>query len=119
VEKFYNLGYIDDEGVKESLLDQLYAAKKKLEAGQVKVAKNILNAFTLFVEAQFGKHITVEAATVLLEDAQYVMDSLQTEKSSSSPKMASYGHVSPKWIATITRSVKSITPSSFKSAFPL
>lgn len=76
VEKFYELGYIDEEDVKLGFLDKLYAAKMKMEAGKTKTAKNILNAFMNHLRAQMGKHITVEAAEILQEDAQYLIDTL-------------------------------------------
>ena len=76
VEEFYNLGYIDEEDIKDSLMDKLLAAKAKINAGQIHVAKNILRAFMNHVRAQLGKHITVEAADILLTDAQYIIDNL-------------------------------------------
>jgi hypothetical protein len=76
VEKLYDLGYIDDEGVESGLLDKLYAAQDKIETGNSKTAKNILNAFINQLKAQSGKHITPEAADILINDAQHVIDNL-------------------------------------------
>ena len=47
--------------------------QKSLEKGQLKTAVNQLQAFINQVEAQSGKHITEDAANVLISDAQYVM----------------------------------------------
>jgi len=79
VEKFYDMGYIDEEGVASGLLDKLYAAQKKMEAGKTKTAMNILKAFINQLEAQSGKHIDIEdieAADILLTDVQHVLDNL-------------------------------------------
>jgi len=76
VEKFYDLGYIADQGVESGLLDKLYAAQEKMETGKGKTAKNILNAFINQLKAQSGKHIAPEAADILLTDAQHVIDNL-------------------------------------------
>ena len=74
VEEFYELGYIDEEDIKVSLIDKLVAAKAKIDAGQIHVAKNILRAFINHVRAQSGKHITVEAADILMADAEYLLN---------------------------------------------
>jgi hypothetical protein len=76
VEKFYDLGYIDDQGVESGLLDKLYSAQDKIETGKIKTAKNILTAFINHLKAQSGKHIGPEAAYILLTDAQHVIDNL-------------------------------------------
>ncbi len=76
VEKFYDLGYIDEEDVASGLIDKLYAAQKKIEQGKPEVAKKMLKAFINQLKAQSGKHITIEAADILLTDAQHVLDNL-------------------------------------------
>ena len=78
VEEFYNLGDIDSEDIKDSLLDKLYVAKAKIESGKdkVKTAKNILCAFINHVSAQRGKHISTEAADILVSNAQLLISNL-------------------------------------------
>jgi len=76
VEEFYDLGYIDDADIKESLLNKLYAAKAKIERSQVKTAQNILGAFIHHCEAQYGKHITSAAAETLISEAEHVINNL-------------------------------------------
>ena len=76
VDEFYELGYIDDLGIKDSLLDKLYAAKAKIERGQARTAKNILNAFINHVKAQRGKHISTEKADILVSNAQLIINNL-------------------------------------------
>ena len=81
VEKFWELGYINNEDFKEGLLAKLYAAKAKIEMGQIREAKNylkttrnILNAFMNQVEAD--DHVTAEATSILIQDAEYVINHL-------------------------------------------
>ncbi|ACT02807.1 Ig-like domain-containing protein [Paenibacillus sp. JDR-2] len=59
VAQFYELNWIDNQGIANSLT-------KKLENGS-------LDAFINHVEAQSGKHIQAEAAAYLLRDANYVL----------------------------------------------
>jgi hypothetical protein len=82
----FNLGWIKNEGILKSLDAKLDNAKKKLENGDTKTAKNILNAFINEVEAQgcatyencpSGKHLTSEAYGLLKYNAQYLIDHLQ------------------------------------------
>ncbi len=81
VEKFYDLGWINDADFKDGLLAKLYAANAKIEMAQIreakkdlKAAKNILNAFMNQVEAD--AHVTAEAISILSEDVQYVQAQL-------------------------------------------
>lgn len=75
-EECYSLGWIDNEGILNSLNKKLDNAKKNLEKGNIKTAKNILNAFINEVEAQKGKHLSPEAYAVLKFNAQYLIDNL-------------------------------------------
>jgi endo-1,4-beta-xylanase len=61
VTRFANSGWIDNAGIANSL--------------QNKLAANGLSDFAQEVKAQQGKHITDQAATYLLRDAQYLMSS--------------------------------------------
>jgi len=81
VEKFYDLGYINDEDFVEGLLAKLYAAKAKIESGQareaknyLKSARNILDAFVNQVNADM--HVAAEAASILISDVDYVKNNL-------------------------------------------
>ncbi|HFJ9404216.1 TPA: carbohydrate-binding protein [Bacillus paranthracis] len=59
VTRFADTKWIDNAGIANSL--------------QAKLANNNLNSFVNEVKAQSGKHISSEAATYLLRDAQYVL----------------------------------------------
>ena len=69
-------GWIDNQGVANSLDSKLDNAKSKLEAGDTTAAKNMLNAFVNEVEAQNGKHLTSEAYALLKYNAEYLIDRL-------------------------------------------
>ncbi|HLE09375.1 MAG TPA: hypothetical protein VI914_07080, partial [Thermodesulfobacteriota bacterium] len=57
-----------------SLLKKAEAAEESIERGNTRAAENELNALINEVEAQRGKHITDDAAKMLIEDAQYIID---------------------------------------------
>jgi len=76
VEDFYEQGEIDELGIQRSLTSKLYAAKTKIDMGKPKTAKNILNAFINHLKAQSGKHVSEEAANILIAGAQNVINSL-------------------------------------------
>jgi parallel beta-helix repeat protein len=69
-------GEIDNKGIVKSLLAKLNVAQKLIENGKINQAKNILNAFINEVQAQSGKHITREAADILIESAEYILSHL-------------------------------------------
>ena len=84
VEDFYEQGKIDKSEIATSLLDKLYAAKAKIDAGKTKPAKNILGAFINHVKAQRGKHIyPPEDADILIANAQIIINNLLNVSSSS------------------------------------
>ncbi len=60
-------------GVVQSLDAKLEAAQRNLETGLPHAATNNLQAFVHQVEAQTDKHITPEAARLLIEDAQRII----------------------------------------------
>jgi len=76
VEDFYDQGDIDNDDIKESLLDKLYAADKMMDRGKTKTAKNILKAFINHLKAQSGKHVKANAANMLIADAEHVISNL-------------------------------------------
>ncbi|MDF2649152.1 MAG: lyase, partial [Paenibacillus sp.] len=60
VTEFQVQGWIDNDGIANSL-------QAKLNAGD-------LNSFVFELDAQAGKHITTEAASILIRNAQYLME---------------------------------------------
>jgi len=72
----FNLGWITNKGIEQSLNTKLENAKRKLDAGDTKTAKNILNAFLNEVEAQKDKHLTSEAYGLLKYNVQYFIERL-------------------------------------------
>jgi hypothetical protein len=77
-------GWIKVDGVHQSLLAKLKDAKRKLEAGDIKVAKNVLNAFLNQVRATScqdftcpgNKPLTSEAYALLFFNGQFLFDRL-------------------------------------------
>ena len=69
-------GEIDNHGIVTSLLAKLDVAQKLIDDGNIDQAKNILNAFINEVQAQSGKHITPEAAELLIESAEHILSNL-------------------------------------------
>jgi len=68
------IGWITNDGIMKSLLKKAEAAEESIERGNTRAAENELNALINEVEAQRGKHITDDAAKMLIEDAQYIID---------------------------------------------
>jgi hypothetical protein len=64
--------------VYKSLLYYLKTAQKALNKGQTGAAINVLNAFINEVIAQSGKHVTSEAAAILIADARWVINWIRT-----------------------------------------
>lgn len=77
-------GWIREDGVRQSLLAKLLNAKRKLEAGDTKVAKNVLNAFLNEVRATScqdftcpgNKPLTSEAYALLFFNGQFLVERL-------------------------------------------
>ncbi|MBI3754220.1 MAG: hypothetical protein HY266_09330 [Deltaproteobacteria bacterium] len=72
----FNLGLIDNDGIKQSLLVKLDAAENSIKRGQKQAAKNQLNAFINEVNAQKDKHIKGQAVDILINGAQYIASNL-------------------------------------------
>jgi hypothetical protein len=70
------LGWITNQGIANSLDQKLDNARKQLERGNNKAAKNILEAFINEVEAQKDKHLTSEAYALLKFNAEYLISRL-------------------------------------------
>lgn len=77
VEHAAQQGFIDNQGVTNSLLAELDTAQAALNRGQTSVAINALQAFIKEVQAQAGKHIQQEHAGQLVEHAQMVIQALK------------------------------------------
>jgi hypothetical protein len=72
----YDMGWITDQGIANSLDQKLENARRQLEQGNKKAAKNILEAFVNEVEAQKGKHLSSEAYALLKFNAEYLISKL-------------------------------------------
>lgn len=70
-------GFIDNQGVTNSLLAKLDAAQAALDRSQAGTAINLLNAFIHEVQAQAGKHIEQMHAEHLVMHAQIVIQALK------------------------------------------
>ena len=77
VNRFYAEGKITKATIRDSLLEQLTAAQRSIDAGSKKKAINQLNAFINLVQAQTGKAIKPPAPAMLIADAQYVISKLK------------------------------------------
>ena len=69
-------GWIDNQGIVNSLDAKLDNVKKHLEKQKTKQAINVLNAFINQVEAQNGKHLTSEAYALLKFNAKFLIEQL-------------------------------------------
>jgi hypothetical protein len=67
------LGWITNQGIANSLDQKLENARKQLDRGNNKAAKNVLQAFVNEVEAQKDKHLTSEAYALLKFNAEYLL----------------------------------------------
>ena len=76
IEELYSEDEIDNQGIVKSLLAKLNVAQKLVDKGKADQAKNVLSAFLREVQAQSGKHITPEAAEMLIESAEYIISQL-------------------------------------------
>ena len=70
-------GFINNQGVTNSLLAELSAAQTAQDNGQTSAAINTLQAFIHEVQAQAGKHIAQPHAGHLIEHAQMVIQALK------------------------------------------
>ena len=77
VEHAAQQGFIDNQGVTNSLLAKLDAAQAALDRGQTSVAINNLEAFIHEVQALAGKHIEQMHAQHMVMHAQMVIQALK------------------------------------------
>lgn len=68
------IGWIDNDGIMNSLFAKLNQAEEAINKGKSKQAKNVLEAFINEVKAQEGKHINAEFVNQLIEDARYIIE---------------------------------------------
>ena len=73
----FDLGWINNKGIYNSLDKKLENAKKHLKKDKTKQAINMLNAFINQVEAQNGEHLTSEAYALLKYNAEYLIKKLE------------------------------------------
>ncbi len=73
VQAFWASKAINNAGVRNALVSQLSAVKASFDAGRTTTALNQLKAFSNFVKAQSGKHITKAAAAALIADANWMI----------------------------------------------
>jgi 5'-nucleotidase/UDP-sugar diphosphatase len=71
--RFYEDGQIDNQGIFNSLLQKLEGAQAALDRGQTKAAINKLEAFINEVKAQSERHIAPDAAFILIMDAEWII----------------------------------------------
>lgn len=81
----FKLGWIDNDGIVNSLDKKLENAKRAIQNNSLTSAKNVLEAFVKEVDAQGcatpdkctpGKHLNPEAWSLLKYNAQYLIDKL-------------------------------------------
>ena len=77
VNVFAGQNKIDDSNTVKSLLSKLNDAKQAVQRGNKMAAINKLQEFIDLVRAQNGRHITPDAAQILVADAQYVISMLR------------------------------------------
>jgi 2',3'-cyclic-nucleotide 2'-phosphodiesterase (5'-nucleotidase family) len=80
LKRFLDEGKIDDVGVYNALLSKLEAFQAGVSRGKNASAANVLQAFINQVTAQSGKHITAEAAALLIKDAEWIIAHLPPGK---------------------------------------
>jgi hypothetical protein len=73
VNQFFAMGAIRNHGLVNSLLAKLNAAANARARGNCRTASNNYVAFIHLLQAQSGKGVTAQAATILISDAQYLI----------------------------------------------
>jgi len=76
IEELGSEGEIDNQGIVRSLIAKLNVAQKLIDNGKTDQAKKILNAFINEVQAQSEKHISPDAAELLIESAEHILSHL-------------------------------------------
>ena len=76
-DRCFELNWITNRGILNSLNQKLGNARKQLDKGKIKQTVNMLNALVNEVEAQNGNHLTSEAYALLKYNAEYLMTKLE------------------------------------------
>ena len=77
IEKCWSEGEIDNQGIANSLIVKLNMAQKVVDKGKIDEAKSILqDDFIPQVQNLSGIHITLEAADILIQSAEYIISHL-------------------------------------------
>ena len=77
IEELGSKGEIDNQGIVNSLIAKLNAAQKLVDKGKIDEAKSILEEdFIPQIQNLSGIHITMEAADILIESAEYILSHL-------------------------------------------
>jgi len=69
-------GEISNRGTVNSLISKLNTAQRFIDKGKIDAAKTVLAGFISRVQALSGSRMTVEAADILIESAQYIISHL-------------------------------------------
>jgi len=77
IELSRKVNWLSNDGIMKSLLSKAVNIEKSISKGKKDTAKNQLNAFIKEVKAQDEKHIHKDAATMLIEDAEYMINTLE------------------------------------------
>ena len=72
----YQLGFIKNYGLYNSVNKKLSEAKKKYDSGDLKTAKNIYNAVVNEILAQYDKGVTKQCGDIILEDLNALISKL-------------------------------------------
>ena len=76
IEKCWSEGEIDNQGIVKSLIAKLDVAQKLADREKIDEAKIVLEDFIIQVQELSEIHITVEAADILIQSAEYILSHL-------------------------------------------
>jgi len=76
VEELGSEDEIDNKGIVKSLMAKLNVAQKLVDKGKVDEVEMVLEGFIMQVQELSGIHITVEAADILIQSAEYILSHL-------------------------------------------
>jgi len=76
---YYDSGDISNAGIYNSLMKQLQGALDALNKDNPQAAENKLKSFINSVKAQSGKHISLEAASSLIMDVEWILANTSLE----------------------------------------
>jgi len=76
IEELGSEGEIDNQGIVKSLIAKLNVAQKLVDKGKVDEVEMVLEGFIMQVQELSEIHITVEAADILIQSAEYIISNL-------------------------------------------